>query len=244
METHVGEAMPDPQKHPLYSIKDLRFSYWLGNQKVNALRGISLDIPKGEVVCLSGPSGSGKTTLLNVLGLIEKIQEGSVIFDNMDLHKLSEKQKNHLRRYQIGFIFQQFLLLPVLNAEENVEYFLARQGIPKEERMALVKDALVGVGLWEHRMKKPLEMSGGQRQRVAIARAIAKRPMVVIADEPTASLDQKTGREIMEILVCLSREKGVSIVLASHDPMVHSYAASHHEIRDGHVIADFAKGGC
>lgn len=224
------------KEHPLYRINDVHFSYWLGKQKVHALQGITLDIPQNSIVCFSGPSGSGKTTLLNILGLIEPVQIGSVIFDEEDLTTLSEAQKNTLRRYQIGFIFQQFLLFPVLTAQENVEYFLARQGVSPLERHHIAKKALESVGLWSHREKKPLEMSGGQRQRVAIARAIAKRPRVIIADEPTASLDQHTGREIMELLVELSREQSVSVIIASHDTMVHAYAKQHHQIRDGHLI--------
>lgn len=226
---------------PLYKIEKVGFSYLLGNQIVHALRGISLTIPHHQIVCFSGPSGSGKTTLLNLLGLIEPVQEGTILFDGEDFSTLTEQQQNALRRYHFGFIFQQFLLLPVLSAEENVAYFLARQGLPKSEQELLTKESLQAVGLWEHRHKKPLEMSGGQRQRVAIARAIAKRPRVIIADEPTASLDQKTGSEIMEILAKLAKEQQVSVLIASHDPMVHTYADIHHKISDGKLIE--TKGG-
>lgn len=224
------------KQEPLYKINDLHFSYQLGKQKVHALQGISLEIPQQSIVCFSGPSGSGKTTLLNILGLIEPVQDGTVTFDEEDLSTLSEKEKNTIRRYQIGFIFQQFHLLPVLTAQENVEYFLARQGLSSFERHHIAKKALEDVGLWDHRNKKPLEMSGGQRQRVAIARALAKRPRVIIADEPTASLDQHTGMEIMELLVDLSQEESVSVVIASHDPMVHKYAKQHYKILDGHLV--------
>lgn len=216
-----------------YQVRDLNFSYQLGTQKVDALKGISINIKSQDVICFSGPSGSGKTTLLNILGLIEEIQQGSVLFKNEDLASLNEKQKNAIRLYQIGFIFQQFLLMPILTAEENVEYFLTLQGVIKEERALLVKESLEAVGLWAHRQKKPLEMSGGQRQRVAIARAIAKRPSVIIADEPTASLDQHTGKEIMEILMELNKAKGITVLIASHDPMVHNFAKIHYHVRDG-----------
>lgn len=219
----------------LYQIRHLDFSYRLGNLWVHALDNVSFDISSAEMICFSGPSGSGKTTLLNILGLIEPIQKGTVIFNQQNIKELSEQEKNHIRRYHIGFIFQQFHLLPILTAEENVAYFLARQGLSKDERLHLTKEALQSVGLWEHRFKKTLEMSGGQRQRVAIARAIAKRPNVIIADEPTASLDQKTGREIMEILLALCKEKGVTVLIASHDPMVHAYAKSHFHVLDGQV---------
>ena len=179
----------------LYQLSGVNFQYHLGTLLVQALRNIDLKIDAGDFVCFRGPSGSGKTTLLNLLGLIEPPQEGTTLFEGEDLSKLSETQKNHIRRFRIGFVFQNFHLIPVLRADENVEYFLARQGLPKKERQERVETALKAVGLWEHRNKKPLEMSGGQRQRVAIARALAKHPHVIVADEPTASLDSSTGKQ-------------------------------------------------
>ena len=176
-----------------YEVEDVTFSYTLGKVKVEALSQVSCQIREGEITCLNGPSGSGKSTLLNLLGLIEPIQQGNIRLLKHDFHSLSESGKNKIRMYELGFIFQSFHLFPVMNAEENVEYFLSRQGLPRSERKERVKESLQSVGLWEHRKKKPLEMSGGQRQRVAIARALAKRPKVILADEPTASLDQKTG---------------------------------------------------
>jgi len=204
----------------LYQVKDLKFNYRLGSQEVHALRGVSLSLQRGQFYCLCGPSGSGKTTLLNVLGLIEPVQNGQVLMDGKNLGQLSESEKNEIRRFHVGFIFQTFQLFPVLSAEENVEFFLARQGLGSKERKERTQEAIRAVGLWDHRQKKPMEMSGGQRQRVAIARALAKRPNVLIADEPTASLDQATGKEIMEILVKLNEERGMTLILSSHDPMV------------------------
>jgi putative ABC transport system ATP-binding protein len=217
----------------LYNIKELRFSYLLGNQKVEALRGISLDIPSGAFVCLSGPSGSGKTTLLSILGLIEKPESGEVLFENENLAVISEERRNQIRKFKIGFVFQNFNLIPVLTAEENVEYFLARQGVPKKERLSRVAQALEAVGLAPQAKKRPLEMSGGQRQRVAIARAIAKQPDVIIADEPTANLDQQTGREIMEIFRSLNAKRSVTLLLSSHDPMVQEFAPTKLKLSDG-----------
>src|SRR5512135_2556467 len=150
---------------PLYRVQDLRFSYDFGRLKINALNGISLDIAKGDFVCLSGPSGSGKTTLLNLLGLIEQVQTGDIQFDSVSLRTLGESEKNQVRRHRIGFVFQTFQLFPVLRARENVEFFLARQGLPPGERQERVRDALEAVGVWDQRDKKPNEMSGGQRQR-------------------------------------------------------------------------------
>lgn len=220
---------------PLYRIRDVKFSYDFGNLKAPALNGLSLDIGKGDFVCLTGPSGSGKTTLLNLLGMIEAVQDGDIHFNTNSLKTLTEAEKNRIRRYQIGFVFQTFQLFPVLTAAENVEYFLTRQSIPAAERKNRVKDALAAVGILDQRDKKPAEMSGGQRQRVAIARAIAKRPQVIIADEPTANLDQATGKGVMEIFAKLNGEHHISLIISSHDPMVQEY--SRHQIRlvDGKI---------
>ena len=194
-----------------------------------------MDFQKGKFYCLSGPSGSGKTTFLNVLGLIEDIQGGDIEFEGKRFRNLKEEDKNYIRRNQVGFIFQHFNLFPVLSAEENIEFFLVRQGVPKKERKELVHKALKDVGLWDHRDKRPLEMSGGQRQRVAVARALTKRPLVIIGDEPTASLDQKTGKEIVNLLKNLSDEYGSSIILSSHDTMVHEFAEELVILKDGRL---------
>ena len=225
------------ENKPLYEVEDISFSYQLGRQKVQALQDVSLNVGKGEFVCLAGPSGSGKTTLLSVLGLIEPVQNGVVRFEGKNLREMSEKDRNHARRFRIGFIFQQFHLIPVLTAEENVEFFLTRQGIAKAERKKRVDEALEAVGIASQRKQKPLEMSGGQRQRVALARAIAKKPDVIIADEPTASLDQGTGREIMKIFSEQASERGVCVIAASHDPMVLAFAPRKIELCDGKVTS-------
>lgn len=220
----------------LYEIKKVAFSYQLGSCSIKAIREITLNIPEGALVTFSGPSGSGKSTLLNILGLIEPIQKGEVLFQNQNIATLSQDQMNKIRKFKIGFIFQQFHLIPVFTAEENVAYFLARQGLSKEEIKNRTKESLENVGLWEHRMKKPSELSGGQRQRVAIARAVAKKPEVIIGDEPTASLDQKTGREVMEIFNYLVQEKKVSVVLTTHDKMIQSYSNKNFHIQDGLLV--------
>ncbi|MBF8262859.1 MAG: putative transporter ATP-binding protein [Parachlamydiales bacterium] len=219
----------------LYEVKELFFSYSLGKQKIEAIRGLSLNIPTSALVTISGPSGSGKSTLLNILGLIEPAQQGTVIFQNEDIGSMGEKRKNQIRKFQIGFIFQQFHLIPVLSAEENVRYFLSRQKLPKNEIEERIEESLQAVGLWEHRMKKPSELSGGQKQRVAIARAVAKRPHVIIGDEPTASLDQKTGCEIMEILANLVAARKSSVILTTHDAMVQSFSTQNFHIQDGRL---------
>ncbi|HEY2510820.1 MAG TPA: ABC transporter ATP-binding protein [Polyangiaceae bacterium] len=221
----------------LYELEDVRFQYTLGKVRVDALRGVSLTIAKGDVLCLTGPSGSGKTTLLNLLGLIEPLQGGTIRFEGKALSQLDERAKNKLRRFDIGYVFQQFHLIPVLSAEENVEFFLRRHPLSASERRARVEQALRAVQLWEQRRQRPLEMSGGQRQRVAIARALAKQPRVILADEPTASLDQETGRSILELLLKLQAESNVTVVVSSHDPMVHTHIPSRLVLRDGAVAA-------
>lgn len=227
----------------LFEIKNLSFEYHLGDATFQALARVDLKIPQASFLCLSGPSGSGKTTLLNILGLIEPVQSGEVFMNGNALSKIDEAEKNRIRRFELGFVFQNFNLIQVLRADENVEYFLERQGIEPNARKIKVENALRSVGLWEHRHKRPMQMSGGQRQRVALARAIAKEPKVIIADEPTASLDQKTGREIMDIFKELNRDRGVTILVSSHDSMVHSMVSQRIELKDGHIISGIQAGG-
>jgi ABC-type lipoprotein export system ATPase subunit len=224
------------KKESLYLIKDINFSYSLEDQRIEALKGVSLEIPSGSLITFSGPSGSGKSTLLNLLGLIEPVQAGTILFQNESLEKLSDGRKNTIRKSKIGFIFQQFHLIPVLTAEENVAYFLERQNLSKKEIVKRTRESLEAVGLWEHRKKKPSQLSGGQKQRVAIARAIAKNPEVIIGDEPTASLDQKTGREIMELFAWMVKEKKMTVILTTHDPMVQSYANKNFHLQDGALV--------
>lgn len=220
----------------MFSINSLSFSYFLNGVEIVVLNDLSLEIKEGKVTTLLGPSGSGKSTLLNLLGLIEPMQKGQIFFNGKSYDHLSKKGQNHLRLYEMGFVFQQFHLIPVLTAEENVAYFLKTQGLKRSEIELRVKDALKAVGLWEHRMKKPNEMSGGQKQRVAIARALAKRPQVILADEPTASLDQMTGQQVIKIFHDLAVQEGVSVVIATHDPMVTSFAHESFHLKDGRLI--------
>lgn len=220
----------------LYECRSLNFSYRLEKQEVHALKGVDLSVQEGEQLLIMGPSGSGKSTLLNLLGLIEPVQKGEIHFQGQAFTKLSERNINAIRRFKIGFIFQSFLLFEVLTAAENVEYFLTRQGLSRNERKKRVAEALDAVGISSQAHKRPPEMSGGQRQRVAIARALAKHPAVIIADEPTASLDQKTSRDILEVLQSL-RRKGVSVIMSSHDPLAAEYASRIVHIMDGTVQA-------
>lgn len=220
----------------LYEIKDLSFFYSLGEEKITAIRSLNLSLPHHRLITFSGPSGSGKSTLLNILGLIEPMQHGKVLFQNEDFSLLRSKRKNEIRKHKIGFIFQQFHLIPILSAEENVSYFLAKQGLPAKEVKKRTHEALEAVGLLSHCKKKPFQLSGGQKQRVAIARAIAKNPEVIIADEPTASLDRESAKQIMKILSRLVEEKKVTVLVTTHDPLVQSYSNLNFHIEDGMLI--------
>jgi len=217
----------------LFDIQNISFAYNIGKQKIKALKAVNFQIYQNAFLCLIGPSGSGKTTLLSLLGLMENIQEGNLLYRNESIRKFDDKRKNYIRRHELGFVFQQVHLFPILTAAENVEFFLTRQGIKSKERLERTEEALKLVGIWEQRHQKPLEMSGGQCQRIAIARALAKNPKVIIADEPTASLDQKTGNEIMNIFSNINQEKKTTIILTSHDPMVHGYAKETVMMKDG-----------
>ncbi len=220
----------------LYSCQNISHSYQQGQQTFPALHDISIDIKAGEFCLIMGPSGSGKSTLLNLLGLIEPLQNGRILFQGQDIQAVNEDKKNELRRFQLGFIFQSFHLFDVLTAAENVEFFLTRQGVPAAERKERVRKALEAVDLGMHKDKRPQDMSGGQRQRVAIARALAKDPAVILADEPTASLDQNTARSILVLLKNLSSQ-GRTIIVSSHDPLAREYASRVLYLKDGRLQA-------
>jgi putative ABC transport system ATP-binding protein len=218
----------------LYSCQNISHNYRQGQQVFPALHDVNLDIKAGEFCLIMGPSGSGKSTLLNLLGLIEPLQTGRIFFQGQELQTIDEARKNELRRFQLGFIFQSFHLFDVLTAAENVEFFLTRQGVPTAERKERVRKALEAVDLWTHKDKRPQDMSGGQRQRVAIARALAKNPAVILADEPTASLDQETARSILLLLKNLAAE-GRTIIISSHDPLSREYANRVLYLKDGRL---------
>ena len=204
---------------------------------VHALRGVDFDLESGEWVSLAGPSGSGKSTLLHVIGGLDRPTEGTVVVDDTNLDDLSEAELSDLRLHRIGFVFQAGNLIPVLSALENVELILELQGVPAAERRDRAGAALESLGLAELAGRRPGKMSGGQQQRVAIARAIVANPVLLLADEPSANLDTTTTGELLDLLRRLNRERDVTIVTATHDPMVMGYATRQVNLRDGTVVA-------
>lgn len=204
----------------IIELTDISKSYLLGKTEVNALSKIKIEIKRGEFTAIAGPSGSGKTSLLNIIGLIDKPDTGNFILKGEDTTHIPLNQLADLRRKTIGFVFQTFNLIPVFNAFENVEYPLIFTDISKKEKKDRVDHLLRLVGISELAQHRPFEMSGGQRQRIAIARALVNNPEVVLADEPTANLDSRTGTEILEQMKRLNKELNVTFLFASHDPTV------------------------
>jgi putative ABC transport system ATP-binding protein len=199
---------------------------------------VSIKIESGEFVSLSGPSGCGKTTLLNLIGGLDRPNDGDVRVEDKWLSKLSNSELADLRLRRIGFVFQAYNLIPVLSAMENVEFIMQLQGASAHERRSRAEQMLRSVGLTEMQERRPSELSGGQQQRVAVARAIASGPAIVLADEPTANLDSKTSHALLELVRRLNEEHGVTFVVASHDPTVLEFARRHVRLVDGQIASD------
>ncbi|MBC2702994.1 ABC transporter ATP-binding protein [Desulfobacula sp.] len=218
--------------------KNITKTYRQGKVKVPALCGVDLIVEKGEFVALAGPSGSGKTTLLNIIGGLDLPDSGSVIVDNNQFADMNQTSLASLRLHKIGFVFQAFNLIPVLSAIENVEYVMLLQGVSKTERHDRAKAILDDVGLEGKLHRRPAELSGGQQQRVAVARAIVSGPAIVLADEPTANLDSKTGEGLLLMMKKMNKEKKVTFIFSTHDNMVMDYAGRLVIIRDGLIVND------
>ena len=221
--------------HPVARLRGVRKQYRLGKTLVNAHKGIDLDIARGRFTVIAGPSGSGKSTLLHLLGALDQPDAGEIEIAGQSLARMTDDQRADFRLRRIGFVFQSFNLLPVLNALENVEYPLRLTTPDADTRRTRAKELLAAVGLADKAAHRPLELSGGQRQRVAIARALANRPELVLADEPTANLDRNTGAEIIALLRRIQRETGTSVVFSSHDPAVLEAADTRVFIVDGEL---------
>ena len=219
-------------------IEGLSKVYSLGKRKVNSLSNLNLEIKKGEFTAIMGPSGSGKTTLLNIMGCIDKPTKGKVLIDNIDLAELPEAQLFKIRRDKIGFVFQNFNLLPYLNARENVELAMELSGKFKNERSKKAKELLAMVGLAGREEHRPQRLSQGEQQRVAIARALANAPAIILADEPTGNLDMKNKQEIVKLLGNLNLEQGTTIVIVTHDGHVAAHTERMLFLSDGKITKE------
>jgi putative ABC transport system ATP-binding protein len=220
---------------------DIRKTYHQGRVEVPALNGVSLSIEKGGFVAIAGPSGSGKTTMLNIIGGLDLPDSGRAVVDGNALEEMSRSELANLRLQKIGFVFQAYNLIPVLSALENVEFVMLLQGVPAAERHERAKDILDEVGLEGTYDRRPAELSGGQQQRVAVARAIVSDPSIVLADEPTANLDSKNGKGLLEMMKEMNEKKKVTFIFSTHDPMVMEYARRLIYLRDGLVADDQVK---
>jgi len=223
---------------PLIVVRDLTRTYHVGEVDVRALRGVSLDVQPGEFIALTGPSGSGKSTFMHLLGCLDRPTGGSYRLNGRDVARLSKHELARVRNKEIGFVFQGFNLLPRTNALENVELPLLYAHMPGKKRHALARAALDSVGLSDRMGHHPNQMSGGQQQRVAIARALVTNPVLLLADEPTGNLDSRTSVEVMDIFQRLNIEKGLTIVLVTHERDIAEYGTRVVSFRDGRVRSD------
>ena len=218
-------------------------TYHQGKVSVRALRGVTLAIDEGGFVAIAGPSGSGKTTLLNLIGGLDSADSGTIVVDGREFSELSRSDVAELRLRRIGFVFQAYNLVPVLSAVENVEYVMLLQGVPRAERRQRATGILEEVGLGDMLDRRPAELSGGQQQRVAVARAIVSNPALVLADEPTANLDSKTGEALLDMMRELNEHRKVTFVFSTHDRMVMEHARRLVSIHDGQITRDEERQG-
>ena len=237
----MENRIEDKGQAPLIQVDNIHKSFLMGKEAVQALRGVTLNVMPGEMVCLMGPSGSGKTTLLNIIGGLEEPSRGHVVVDGQNIVALSEDQLSAMRLSKMGFVFQTYNLLANFTAQENVEVPMALNGHGRGERRNRVQDLLEAVGLADRADHYPSELSGGQQQRVAIARALANDPPILIGDEITGDLDSRTGFEVMEIVARLNREQGTTVVYVTHDPRMAGYADRVIQLRDGRIVEESAE---
>ncbi len=222
--------------YEIVRLKNVTKVYKIGYYEVVALNDVSLEIKDGEFIAVMGPSGSGKSTLLNIIGCLDKPTSGEVFINGVSTKKLSEKKLTELRRDTIGFVFQQYNLIPTLTARENIELPMIFKGMDERERENRVREILEMLTLENLADRKPMELSGGQQQKVAIARALANEPKILLCDEPTGNLDSRSGHEIMETIKMLNREEGMTVILVTHDESLKKYAERVIRLRDGRIV--------
>ena len=222
---------------------NVRRTYESGDLKVEALRGIDITIDKGEFISIAGPSGSGKTTLLNIIGCIDRLDEGTLSIDGKNVGIMSKLEKAQFRRNELGFVFQSYNLIPVLTAYENVSFALSLINNDKKQVKEKTKSILAEVGLEDMMDRLPTKLSGGQQQRVAIARALVKDPKIILADEPTANLDSTTGEEVLKLMKTMNEKHHTTFIFSTHDPMVMEYARRLVLLHDGKITEDTVRGG-
>ena len=240
MNTPTGPTSAEPL---LIRLRGVTKVYGEGAAEVAALRGVDLDIATGEFVAIMGPSGSGKSTAMNILGCLDTPTAGAYLFRGVPVHRLDRDQRALLRRAHLGFVFQGFNLLPRTSALENVELPLLYRGESASARRQAAMEALASVGLQGREGHTPAELSGGQQQRVAIARALVTRPTVLLADEPTGNLDSQRSREIMDLLAALNRERGITVLMVTHEPDMAAYAQRVVHFVDGLIDSDTRQAG-
>lgn len=224
-------------KNEIIKLNDVHKEYLMGEDRINALDGVSVSVKKGDFIAIIGPSGSGKSTMMNMIGALDIPTKGEIFLDEKNIANLHESDLAQIRGRKIGFIFQTFNLIPTLTAKENIALPMLFQGIQKEERMEKAEELLEKVGLKDRMEHLPSELSGGQRQRVAIARALANNPDVILADEPTGNLDSKTGKEILELFIKLNND-GKTIIIVTHDEDVAKHASKVLKMKDGKLSGE------
>jgi putative ABC transport system ATP-binding protein len=238
----AGAAQPQAEASAglVIRLERIHKTYHMGDIEVHALRGVSLEIRRGEFVAIMGPSGSGKSTMMNIIGCLDHPTRGQYFLENEDVSKVDKAGLADIRNRNIGFVFQSFNLVPRTSAVENVELPLIYAGVGASERLRRAREALKEVGLSDREKNMPNQLSGGQQQRVALARALVNNPSLILADEPTGALDTRTSVEMMEIFQRLNRERNLTVILVTHEPDIAQYADRIIQFRDGRIRRDFA----
>jgi putative ABC transport system ATP-binding protein len=235
----AGVLAEQSEARPIIQLDHIHKTYTMGDVDVHALRGVSLAIRQGEFVAIMGASGSGKSTMMNIIGCLDRPTRGTYILDSQDVSELSKDERADIRCQRIGFVFQGFNLLSRTSALENVELPMLYAGVESSERNQRAREALAAVGLAGREQNHPNQLSGGQQQRVAVARALVNNPALILADEPTGNLDSRTSVEVMEIFQRLNRERGITLVLVTHEPDIVQYAQRVVVFKDGKIKKDY-----